>query len=355
MLVLDAPNFQSSNSFAKVARYHARFLHDCGFALRLCSRSPERTTDSILDAREREFLASLHRGPARGQRITYCGPADLDGDAGTVYVTPFDTARVHPRWARCARKARHLVTHSHASRHALLHAGAPGHKITVAHHGVDPDYYFPGAEPLWSVDDRFTFLFLGHFHLRKGVDLLLRAFRDEFRAGEAVRLRLVTQSMFNEVPVVTQVKRILAGEPSDFGIELRVHPFNEGYPEREMARVYASAHCLVLPSRGEGFGLPALEARACGLEVIATRCGGMLDFLNEDNAHLVDVDSIEPNEHAAAYARESGDLEFWEPSYASLRRRMREVFEGARKPGTVATWTWARRLAPMRSLVESLL
>jgi glycosyltransferase involved in cell wall biosynthesis len=54
-----------------------------------------------------------------------------------------------------------------------------------------------------------------------------------------------------------------------------------------MAQLYQAAHCFVLPTRGEGFGLPFLEAMATGLPVIATDFGGHQDFCTPETTYLI--------------------------------------------------------------------
>ncbi len=56
-----------------------------------------------------------------------------------------------------------------------------------------------------------------------------------------------------------------------------------------MPRIFASADAFVLPSRGEGWGLPLMEAMSMGLPTIATAFGGNLDFMNGTNSYLVKV------------------------------------------------------------------
>ena len=58
----------------------------------------------------------------------------------------------------------------------------------------------------------------------------------------------------------------------------------------ELVDLYSSFNCFVFPSWIEGFGLPPLEAMACGIPVICTRCGGVDDFIIKDfNCIAVDI------------------------------------------------------------------
>jgi glycosyltransferase involved in cell wall biosynthesis len=56
--------------------------------------------------------------------------------------------------------------------------------------------------------------------------------------------------------------------------------------------LYAACDCFVLPSRGEGFGLPYMEASLCGLPIIATNYSGHTMFLNYSNAFLLEIDKL---------------------------------------------------------------
>src|SRR5207247_1086784 len=69
---------------------------------------------------------------------------------------------------------------------------------------------------------------------------------------------------------------------------------NHQYPPHALAALYRSADCFVLPSRGEGWGMPLLEAMACGLPVIATDWSGPRDFLKEDWAYPLRVKRLVP-------------------------------------------------------------
>ena len=60
----------------------------------------------------------------------------------------------------------------------------------------------------------------------------------------------------------------------------------------DMPRLYKAADAFVLPTRGEGWGLPLLEAMAMGLPAIATNFSGHLDFMLPHLSHLIEVDAI---------------------------------------------------------------
>lgn len=59
----------------------------------------------------------------------------------------------------------------------------------------------------------------------------------------------------------------------------------------EIAEIYSGYDCFVLPSYRETYGVSFIEALAAGLPVIATRCGGPEDFINDNNGLLISVDN----------------------------------------------------------------
>ena len=103
----------------------------------------------------------------------------------------------------------------------------------------------------------------------------------------------------------------------------------EPVPFKEMPDLYRSADALVLPSRGEGAGMPVLEAAACGVPVIATDWGGYEELMDE-------FDGLpgRPRRHGRGGPRSCWfdntlyrGLLLAEPSVASLRARMRSVVD----------------------------
>jgi glycosyltransferase involved in cell wall biosynthesis len=58
-------------------------------------------------------------------------------------------------------------------------------------------------------------------------------------------------------------------------------------PDRDLAGLYSAATCLAYPSLAEGFGLPILEAMACGTPVLTSQCSAMAEVAGEA-ALLVD-------------------------------------------------------------------
>ncbi len=90
--------------------------------------------------------------------------------------------------------------------------------------------------------------------------------------------------------------------------------------------LYTACDAFVLPSRGEAWGLPYIEAMACGLPAIGARWGGNLAFMNDDNSYPIEIEGLEdvpPHIDTPVLIGHK-----WaKPSVEHLRRQMRYVFE----------------------------
>ena len=214
--------------------------------------------------------------------------------------------------------------------------------------GVDIDYFHPGITG-YRPSTRFTFLSVFEWGERKAPEVLLRAFAEEFKDTEDVLLLL---SVANRDPLVDIQQQI-----DDLGLEtsapIVVMP-NARITGPQMGSLYRSADCFVLPSRGEGWGMPVLEAMACGLPTIATRWSGPADFLHEGVGY-----PLEPARLVRAEARcpYYAGFEWADPDIDQLRSLMRTVFENqdaARAKGLAAAaevasrWTWEHAAEKVR-------
>lgn len=76
-------------------------------------------------------------------------------------------------------------------------------------------------------------------------------------------------------------------------LELQNIVFLGNQNQKNLRKIYSISDVCVVPSREEAFGLVALEAIACGTPVIATKQGGMLDFVTKDVGILVEKENVE--------------------------------------------------------------
>ena len=228
-------------------------------------------------------------------------------------VLPGGLSRRYARWLmrRAPRIAEHVIAVSEATRSDVIDLleTDPGH-VTTVHNGVDA---FWSATSETEVSKRSTSIFwVGNPKLHKGLDVLL----DAFNAVAA------------EVP---SAKLVLAGAEV-LDEHVASHPFREridclGFVSPEQLRdLYRSAGVVCVPSRHEGFGLPALEAMAAGAPLIATAVGGVPEVVG-------DAGVLVPAESTSKLATE-------------LQRVLADAPEaerlGANARARAATFSWTR-------------
>jgi glycosyltransferase involved in cell wall biosynthesis len=185
----------------------------------------------------------------------------------------------------------------------------------------------------------YTFLSVFGWNYRKGYDVLLKAYLEEFSKEDDVSLLIVSRYQYDgerrrRFKIEEEIKEYIA----TFGGWHRApHVARCGLPipEFEMPRLYRACDCFVLPTRGEGFGLPYMEAALCGLPVIATRHSGQTMFLNDSNSYLLDVDKMSRAERGAT------DIHYWDgqvfpelkspETIKSLGKIMRHVYDNGQE------------------------
>jgi glycosyltransferase involved in cell wall biosynthesis len=111
------------------------------------------------------------------------------------------------------------------------------------------------------------FLAVGTWEPRKNLELLIQVFRTMQANGELAGYRLVLAGGAGWRD--KRLRALLRHEPDTLVGASPVVPL--GFvSDEQLAQLYTGCHAFVFPSRYEGFGLPVLEARACGARVIAT-------------------------------------------------------------------------------------
>lgn len=164
---------------------------------------------------------------------------------------------------------------------------------------------------------KFKFLHVSTAKYRKGVDLLIKGYFEEFTKDDDCVL--VIKSFPGPDNLVEQTISKFKTENSP---EI-VHITSADLKEEEIAGLNIACDCAVYPTRGEGFGLPILEAMEFNLPVITTAYSGQLDFCNYDNSYLLDYKLIVSSENEIVNLNS-----YWaEPDIVQLKNYMREVFE----------------------------
>jgi len=206
--------------------------------------------------------------------------------------------------------------------------------VHVIPHIVDVNRFHPDVEPLFipGLDTKkFVFLSVFDFHWRKGWDSLLHAFWSEFTEADDVVLVLKIFSGDDSEKAQDRIQSILQRMKSAHYKDKKTAPvkmFGRFLSHNDMEKLYAAADCFVLASRGEGWGLGYSEAMAMELPTIGTKWSGNLEFMNDENSYLIQIDGLIPIRDANLIRIEPGYIghKMAQPSIDHLRYLMRWVY-----------------------------
>ncbi|KAJ9508024.1 hypothetical protein QJQ45_021361 [Haematococcus lacustris] len=198
----------------------------------------------------------------------------------------------------------------------------------------------PGGAAVRSACRPFRFLSVFKWETRKGWDLLLQAYAAEFKGRSDVELHIFTKEAFEQVgsSFVSYVRRVAgpllgispggAGEAAAWAALPRVYLHTQHVPEPDYPRVYRSVDALVIPTRGEGWGRPQIEAMAMALPVISTNWSGLTAFLDASVGYPLAIEGLAEVQDSGANAFEWFQGQRWAlPSVPHLRHLMRFVVE----------------------------
>jgi hypothetical protein len=169
--------------------------------------------------------------------------------------------------------------------------------VIVMPPGIDTEEYCPNKLPLIDRNDKkFRFLALGEYTTRKGWDLLIPAYLDEFNKNDNVTLIIKS---YNGSKGIEDSKRIIKEDITKY----RDKSINNSYPNilfigdilssDRLPNLYNSIDAFILLTRGEGFGFPMAEAMSCCKPCIVPNNSSYLDFVNDSNGYLINIKGIE--------------------------------------------------------------
>lgn len=211
------------------------------------------------------------------------------------------------RWStrHNARSATRVLADSQATRQDLIrHYGIPSEKIVVVYPGRDPNLV-PVTDPdrLHATRSRYNLcesylLYVGTLHPRKNLVRLVRAFAARVVGKHPeVQLVLAGKKGWRSDEILGEVRRL----------DLADRVVLTGYvPDDDLPALMSGAMAFVFPSLYEGFGLPVLEAMACGTPVLCSRVSSLPEVVG--GAALL-VDPLDADGLGEALARLVGDAD----------------------------------------------
>jgi glycosyltransferase involved in cell wall biosynthesis len=307
IVVLEAPIFETSSSSELTIATAQALVRRGNVDLKIVPTTPFHTDLSWLRQRAPELVSRLTRSPAKADLWLSSGwPARAARPLCHKWALRVDWeygAIPQDMTPHVSEDADLVVVHSEFVYRSIKAAGRPMPSIKVVPHGIDEAMMGmakPAERVLQFKGDRPAVLFCGGLIWRKGFDVFLSSVLAARSAGHD--FVVVVKGLgagqhygnFNLAGLLDRFRKT-PGTPDVLLID-------DELPREELASIYTACDVMVHPYRGEGFCMPVLEARACGLPVLATRGGATDGFMVGPSAHRIASDrrSVElPGAHVS--------------------------------------------------------
>ncbi|MFB6186076.1 MAG: glycosyltransferase family 4 protein, partial [Halobacteriaceae archaeon] len=228
-----------------------------------------------------------------------------------------------PRSAKCANMI--MTVSNYLKEEIIEYFGVSTRDVRVIYNGVDEIYQNDSPGKNIGVPDNYI-LFVGSMNKRKNIETLIEAYSS---------LRM--QSDFNHELVVVGPRKKRIFEQVEIDKQIRSEINEMGFVQaRELKHIYSNASVFVFPSINETFGLPPLEAMACGTPVVASNRPALPEILG-DAAHFIDplaeeqlrqgISKILLNDSYRQELIESGKSQASKYSWSNAAKQCRALFK----------------------------
>lgn len=240
----------------------------------------------------------------------------------------WETDKLPPDFAAGANMMDEIWTGSKACAKAIANSGVTK-PVFVIPEAIDTDV--PLIEP-FEIDDKSGFYFYSIFEWteRKNPVALLRAFWQEFEDTEGVSLVIKTYIDNFTPDKKNELRNAIAQIKSRTDVKrfAPVHISNTLMTRKQVYKFHQSFDCFVSTHRGEGWGVPQMEAMLLGKPIISTKFGGIHEWLHDkEDAFLVSYKMIPLISNSRNQQWYRPDQNWADVDIAEFRKVMRFVYE----------------------------
>ena len=205
-------------------------------------------------------------------------------------LTFFETDKLKPKEVRMINNLDTIFVASNWAKDILINNGI-NIPIIVSPLGVDPNIFNDSVNNLVKKDtDKYIFLNIGKWEIRKGHDVLLDIFNEAFDEKDNVELW-----MLNHNPFLSQEDNntwITLYKNSKLGSKIKILPRINLHSD--VAKLIALSDCGIFPARAEGWNNEIPEFFALNKPVICTNYSAHTEYCDKNNSFLIDIDGLTP-------------------------------------------------------------
>lgn len=195
--------------------------------------------------------------------------------------------------------------------------------IEVIPLGVDTTIFDHDKYTAPKNNNKYIFLNIGKWEVRKGHDILYKIFADAFPKENDVELWILASEITNNYSTPEQ----LAEWKKLYGNDKRIRVFTGVQKHEEIAEIMHTADCGIFPSRAEGWNLELLEMMAMNKPVIATDYSSHTEFCNKDNSFLIDINDTELAKDGKAFYGQGNWAKIGQSQIDQTIEHMRYVYK----------------------------
>lgn len=323
--------FLDYSGYGEAIRHDILALHSAGIGL---STQLLRFTTTLTDYGYSGNIAKKYQDNA------------IDYDVNIIHTTPnimpryiedgkynigrvfWETDKLPKDFSEGVRDLQEIWTGSEFTKQSILNAGIDEVPIYIIPEAIEKP--MADIQPFThQVAESFAFYSIFEWTERKNPRGLIEAFYNEFDANSDVALVIktyitdFTNKNKNKIKSdIKQIKKKFQGKNLP-PIYLYTHLMNR----HQIYRFHQTFDCFISLSRGEGWGIPIMEAGIMGKPIITTKCGGITEYLRNDvDAKLVDTKLCKVDNDANQRWYQ-GDQNWFDCSMPEVGRAMRKIYE----------------------------
>ena len=257
-----------------------------------------------------------------------------------VFIQPWEYTKAPFEWQyKFETFADALIVPSNFVATVFKNAGLKPDNLFVVPNGYNKEIFNRNEENSKSkyIDkSKFNFVYVGNSQWRKGLDILMNAWKDTFKKFDKATLTIKDNpKIYGQSNVLNEIIKMQYKTGCS-----EIQYIDEDLSDEEMAAIFKSSDIVVHPYRAEGYGMHVQEAMACGCVPLVSDSGSTDDFVTDNNGFKLPVEKKHMNiSDSNIFAMKPGDAMtgmsthtfYNEPNVEALKNGLKVLYHSHNK------------------------